>query len=335
MMMNRIKNRTALLALLLFLGALFPAAAEEASTAGDDPPPMELESYYIVFLKRGPNAAEISGEELAELQSRHLAHLKELYDSGKSLTAGPFQVPSDYELRGLVFFPGHLDPATVERLAHDDPAVAAGRLSVEVLKWWTPKGVVTWNAPAAESADPHLSAEERAALLELLETSKAEFDTLVAGVEGEAWSARPAPDKWSVGEVAEHLLLAEGVIFDRARQALEAEPTADWPAVAAKVGRADILGFTTDRGQQFQAPDGLQPKGEMSREEILARFAEARAATLAFVRDTRDPLKAHTSPNPVFDELNVPQWITFLAGHNLRHNQQIAEVKETLAAAAK
>ena len=37
---------------------------------------MELESYTFVLLKRGPRAAEYSGEELDRLQEQHLAHLE-------------------------------------------------------------------------------------------------------------------------------------------------------------------------------------------------------------------------------------------------------------------
>ena len=51
---------------------------------------MELDSYTFVLLKRGPRAAEYSGEELDRLQEQHLAHLAAMAEQGHLLFAGPF-----------------------------------------------------------------------------------------------------------------------------------------------------------------------------------------------------------------------------------------------------
>ena len=49
--------------------------------------------------------------------------------------------------------------------------------------------------------------------------------------------------------------------------------------------------------------------------------------TLAFAQETEAPLKAHTSPNPFFGAINAYQLLLYIPLHNLRHDQQIAEVK--------
>ena len=51
---------------------------------------MELDSYTFVLLKRGPRAAEYSGEELDRLQEQHLGHLRAMTEQGHLLIAGPF-----------------------------------------------------------------------------------------------------------------------------------------------------------------------------------------------------------------------------------------------------
>ena len=51
---------------------------------------MDLDSYSFVLLKRGPRAAEYSGEELDRLQEQHLAHLDAMGEQGHLLIAGPF-----------------------------------------------------------------------------------------------------------------------------------------------------------------------------------------------------------------------------------------------------
>ncbi len=202
----------------------------------------------------------------------------------------------------------------------------------KTIPWIAAVAALFLSLPAlAGEPSPYLTDAERQELIDLLNRSKAEFDQLVAGVEGEAWTFKPAPDKWSVGEVAEHLLLAEGLLFGIVEGALEADPNPEWQAAEAK-GIEILLQRVPDRSQKFQAPEPIQPKGEMGRAELLDKFAAARQGTLDFVRTTQAPVKQHTAPNPLTGDANVRQWVVFIAAHNLRHNQQIAEVKEAMAA---
>ncbi len=186
-------------------------------------------------------------------------------------------------------------------------------------------------AAADTSPDPHLTDAERQELVELLESSERELLELVDGVTGDDWSRKPAPDKWSVGDVVEHLMLSEGLLMETIEATLATEPRADWAAVSA--GKEErIHGFMSDRSLKASAPGPLEPTGEPSREALLEGFAAARAKSLDFLRDTDKPLKQHLQPHPAefFGELNAAQWVLFLGAHNQRHNQQIVEVKETL-----
>ena len=67
----------------------------------------------------------------------------------------------------------------------------------------------------------------------------------------------------------------------------------------------------------------------MSRAEIIERYKAARAGTLKFAEETTAALKEHTAENPfpVFNTLNAYQWLIYIPLHNMRHDQQIAEVK--------
>jgi uncharacterized protein YciI len=49
---------------------------------------MELERYYLVFLKKGPCWTAESTPELERLQERHLAHLASLREGGYLTLAG-------------------------------------------------------------------------------------------------------------------------------------------------------------------------------------------------------------------------------------------------------
>ena len=106
--------------------------------------PTEFDTYIIVFLNRGQRASEFTGEALAQLQDQHLTHLEQLHQDGFALAAGPFEVPPDYEKRGIIIFRGDLSLAQVEALAKGDPSVQAGRMQIEVLRWYTARGALSF-----------------------------------------------------------------------------------------------------------------------------------------------------------------------------------------------
>jgi len=99
---------------------------------------MELDSYTFVLLKRGPRAAEFSDEELDRLQEQHLAHLAAMTEQGHLVLAGPFSDQPDETLRGFCLY--RTDVEETRRLTRLDPSVRAGRMAVDVMRWWTKKG---------------------------------------------------------------------------------------------------------------------------------------------------------------------------------------------------
>ena len=122
------------------LSVLVPRAAR-----ADEPMP-NMEKYYVVLLKRAPNAPKLEAAAAEELQKKHLGHLRAMYDAGKMVIAGPFDEQRDETMRGMCLYRvPTLDEA--RKLAEQDPAVKAGRLQVEVLAWWVEKGFMTFKPP--------------------------------------------------------------------------------------------------------------------------------------------------------------------------------------------
>jgi len=173
-----------------------------------------------------------------------------------------------------------------------------------------------------------LTAEERAKVIKLLLDSQKELLASVENLSDAQWTYKPAPERWSVGEVAEHIYLAEGLLFAAVEKALAAPLNPDWEAKTR--GKTEFLErVMVNRTTKAQAPEQIVPTGKLSRAEVISRFKEVRAKTLKFAEQTDLPLKAHTldHPFPVFNTLNAYQWLIYIPLHNLRHNQQIAEVK--------
>lgn len=176
--------------------------------------------------------------------------------------------------------------------------------------------------------DDKMSPEERAKAIKLLKDSQAETLAALEKLSDDQLKFKPAPDKWSVLEVAEHIMMAETLIFGAAERAIATPLNPDW-ATKTK-GKTEFLEKAlVNRQGKAQAPESIVPTGKLSRAEVMAKYKAARAKTLKFAEETDLPLKAHTldHPFPIFGTLNAYQWLIYVPLHNMRHNQQIAEVQ--------
>jgi hypothetical protein len=183
----------------------------------------------------------------------------------------------------------------------------------------------------AFAADPHITSEERAKLVKYLQDSQKEFLASLDGVTDAQWRWKPAPERWSVAECAEHIAIAEGFLFELATKAMASPADPDWETKTA--GKTELLERAlVNRTRKVEAPEPLQPGGiTMTRDQVIAKFKEARARTIQFAETTQLPLREHITkgPFPVFDPLNAYHFVLYIPLHNLRHDQQIAEVKAT------
>lgn len=97
---------------------------------------MIMKKYFIAFLKAGPSRSQ-DPQKAAEIQQAHLNHMAELARQKKICIAGPFG--DDGDIRGIVIYNvKSLEEA--EELTSKDPAVKAGRLTIEIHPWWAAKG---------------------------------------------------------------------------------------------------------------------------------------------------------------------------------------------------
>jgi uncharacterized protein YciI len=102
---------------------------------------VELEAYELVLLRRPEDARDYPDEVLERIHEEHLAYHAELRETGQIVTNGPVDEQPDPSLRGLAFYrTGSL--AQARELAEADPAVRAGRLSVEIMTWYCQPGTM-------------------------------------------------------------------------------------------------------------------------------------------------------------------------------------------------
>lgn len=101
-------------------------------------PEVEMRTYVVGFLNKGPKWTAEATEETRKIHEGHMANIKTMAAAGKLILAGPFS--DDGKLRGMFVF----DLTSLEEakaLVEKDPAVKAGRLVVELHSWYSAKGI--------------------------------------------------------------------------------------------------------------------------------------------------------------------------------------------------
>jgi uncharacterized damage-inducible protein DinB len=180
----------------------------------------------------------------------------------------------------------------------------------------------------AQSAPATLTAQEREAALKQFEATRDNFLRSISGLSQKQWTFKPAPDRWSVAEVAEHITVSESAIFSLVQKQVMTSPAAPEKRDQVKGKDEMILQRVPDRSHKAQAPEFLRPTGRWATEADLAKaFEDSRAATMEYIRTTDDDLRDHFFDHPVFGTMDGYQWLLLISAHSARHTAQIEEVK--------
>jgi uncharacterized damage-inducible protein DinB len=183
-------------------------------------------------------------------------------------------------------------------------------------------------AQTAPAPATPLTAEERESALKQFETTRDNFLKTIAGLSQKQWTFKPAPDRWSVAEVAEHITVSESTIMGLIQNRVMQSPAAPEKREQVKGKDQMILLRVPDRSHKAQAPEMLRPTGRWATEaELVKAFDDSRKANMDYIRTTNDDLRDHFFDHPVFGTLDGYQWLLLLSTHSARHTAQIEEVK--------
>jgi hypothetical protein len=139
---------------------------------------------------------------------------------------------------------------------------------------------------------------------------------LLKGLSEKQLARRPAPDKWSIKEVVAHLADGEVIMGSRIR------------FVAAQ-DRAPLPGYDQDLFVQNLGIEKVKTK------ELLEAFAMARKLNMQLLARIPESALDRVGLHSERGEESIRTMITMYAGHDLIHEEQIAEAGETLRAKKK
>jgi DinB superfamily len=164
--------------------------------------------------------------------------------------------------------------------------------------------------------------------LAYLESTKKGVVDATKGLSDAQWNFKPAPDRWSIAEVMEHLAAAEDMLRGMDQEQVmktPAIPPRD-PAELQKID-AGVIAQVPDRSHKIAAPEPLKPTNRFgSPADAEKHFVESRAVTEEYLKTTPD-LRAHATDSPMGVKLDAYEWVLLIAAHSERHTKQMLEVK--------
>lgn len=147
----------------------------------------------------------------------------------------------------------------------------------------------------------------------------------VRDVPAEHAAAKPGPDRWSVLECMEHIVIVEERFMGWIISGREITPDASWEK------ETKLSTMVVDRSFKAVAPEAARPDGRFKTiAEAVEAFNEARDRTARMVEKRGAELYAVGITHPRFGDMNGVELVHILSGHAKRHAAQIREVREQL-----
>ena len=174
-------------------------------------------------------------------------------------------------------------------------------------------------------------------VLNYLDSQRAAVSEAVALVPAELRDQSPGPDRWSVAQVLQHLVIIETRIgAGMTKWVGDAKAGGLGPEVeTSSVMHSLDLALIGDRSRRRSAPEEVAPKGDLDAASGWTALEKTRAALRAGVMPGDGlALSEVIQPHPVLGPINLYQWLLFVGAHEARHTGQVREIAAELSAGA-
>jgi hypothetical protein len=174
-----------------------------------------------------------------------------------------------------------------------------------------------------------MNEKEREDFLALLAQTRDEFLASLDGVSEEQAQLKPAPDRWSIVECVEHVVVAEHAMYIGIT-------TRRTPRTSTGEGRERaIMAMASDRSRKFEAPETARPKGRFGTlAQNVEKFRENRARTMEYVASCGEDLRAFELQHPMAGLVTAQECLAIIVAHPSRHAKQIHEARKSFARGA-
>lgn len=163
---------------------------------------------------------------------------------------------------------------------------------------------------------------ERERALSYLENTRDDYHRIARGLSASQLHFKPSPDRWSIAELFEHIIVVETRVNDRLPKALLQPPSESGSSITDD----NVLRLTTERTTKLKAPEVVSPSGRWPDDRLLEEFNAVRSRSIEFASTTNADLRRHGMPHPFFGELDCYQYVLLISAHCQRHLAQAEEV---------
>jgi DinB superfamily len=150
----------------------------------------------------------------------------------------------------------------------------------------------------------------------------------VRGLSDTQLGFRPAPRRWSIGEILDHLCLAERAMIRSISRLLQ---HAAGLGKIAEPGAMDAPSHQIDLdlyNQPAGAPESVLPSPDRPLERLLAGLEESRERLQEVTKRAEGRVVGNvTLPHFQLGELNFYQWLAIQGSHEAKHTAQIRRIK--------
>lgn len=165
-------------------------------------------------------------------------------------------------------------------------------------------------------------------LFEYLDETKENLEESVKNLSDEQMKFKPGPDRWSVAECVEHIIIVENALNSTLQEKLMGPEDED-VEIQTSMEDDEMLNMINDRSSKVKTMPDFEPTGKFSSaDEALEAFDDQREDIVDALKDTDADLRNYLFEMP-FGKMDGYQLMLFMAGHTARHTQQIEEVKNS------
>ncbi len=169
--------------------------------------------------------------------------------------------------------------------------------------------------------------EEACKAVALLERKRALLLAEVSRVSAGDFGRRPAEGSWSVAEILVHLVQVESAVLAGANRAVQRGPA----RVAWSKHLHVPLRLAAWRVRKVKSPIPLDSRLMGEGEALLARLGASRQQLLRFLEEIEErDFRQYGFEHPFFGYLNLREWFSVVAWHEVRHARQIRETAVSL-----
>ena len=179
---------------------------------------------------------------------------------------------------------------------------------------------------AAQAPAPKVFTEkDREFALKYSNDTRDDFVKQLTGLSEAQLNYRAAEGRWTIGEIAEHIIVVEQALRGFVETGMKS------PVPAGKddfrIQDVAVILAITNRQQKFTAPEPVRPNGRWKTvPDLLANFDSTRKASTDYIKNMKEDMRSHFANMPL-GRLDAFQSYLFMIGHSERHLAQLKEVK--------